>query len=168
MKALIVSDNHGRDSHLYELIEKYRHEVDLWLHCGDSEFSPQDPVFDIFKPVRGNMDWGDFPVLQVSQWHGINIMHTHGHLYGVNYGLEQIYETAVEYEAPITFYGHTHVATIEEMEGRYFINPGSLNFPRGALRIGSYAILEMGEQSAINFYTNVHERLPDLSQSLNI
>lgn len=168
MKALIVSDNHGRDAELYELIDMYDGEIDLWLHCGDSEFQPSDPVFETFNAVRGNVDWGIFPNVQVNELGGVTIVHTHGHLYGVNSGVDDLYDLAEEYGAEIVFYGHTHIPAVDELGGKYFINPGSLNFPRGHMQIGSYAVLELGAESRIDFYTNEHDWIPELSQTINI
>lgn len=114
MKALIVSDNHSQDAHLYELISKYEEEINLWLHCGDSEFQTNDPVFDYFKSVQGNMDWASFPVELVNELNGKIICHTHGHLYGVNRGVDGLNELATEEKADIVFYGHTHIAAIDK------------------------------------------------------
>ena len=46
MKILLMSDNHGRWPKVHELVEYYRPQVDLILHCGDSEFAPDDPVWE--------------------------------------------------------------------------------------------------------------------------
>ena len=37
MKVLIVSDSHGLTTELEKLMENYQDEVDLFIHCGDSE-----------------------------------------------------------------------------------------------------------------------------------
>ena len=58
MKILLMSDNHGRWPKVHELVEYYRPQVDLILHCGDSEFAPDDPVWEkVDAVVTGNNDY---------------------------------------------------------------------------------------------------------------
>lgn len=168
MKALIVSDNHGIDRDLYELMTIYEHDIDLWLHCGDSEFRLNDPVFDVFQAVLGNTDFDHFPPQEVNELAGRKIVHVHGHQHSVSFGVEGLNRLAEKENADIVFYGHTHIAKVDFMNGRYFINPGSINFPRGTLREGSYAILTLDDTPSISFFTNDHEIIEDLSQPLNL
>ncbi|OQP19103.1 YfcE family phosphodiesterase, partial [Geobacillus zalihae] len=34
MKAVIVSDSHGLTAELAEIVNRHRHEADLFIHCG--------------------------------------------------------------------------------------------------------------------------------------
>ena len=37
MKYLVVSDNHGDRQILVDLVNHFQEQVDLFIHCGDSE-----------------------------------------------------------------------------------------------------------------------------------
>lgn len=169
MKALIVSDNHYNMDSLTELINLYQGEVDLWLHCGDSEFASTDSIWNQFKTVRGNMDSGyALPLDRLEQFGDENILVVHGHNHRVRFSLDRLYELAVEQHADIVFYGHTHIARVDKIEEIYFINPGSIVQPRGALRIGSYAIYEKNKEGRfIHFYDWNHNKIEDLSTELD-
>lgn len=40
MKALFVSDNHGDRAILQKIAARFSNEVDIMLHCGDSNLEP--------------------------------------------------------------------------------------------------------------------------------
>ena len=64
MRILIVSDNHQDDTSLHDLLNIYD-DIDLWLHCGDSEFYSENELWETYRTVRGNMDWEtNFPVVR--------------------------------------------------------------------------------------------------------
>lgn len=169
MKALIVSDNHGNIQILEELIDLYQDEVDVWLHCGDSEFMSTAAIWETFKPVRGNMDTGyALPLEHLETFGDERLLVVHGHNHRVGFTLDFINELAREQTADIVFYGHTHIATVDKIKDIYFINPGSIVQPRGALRVGSYAIYEKNKDGRfIRFYDWNHNEIPELSTELN-
>ena len=84
MKALIVSDSHGLYDELHELYARHKDDVDIFIHCGDSELSQEDDVIKPYAAVQGNCDFGDdFPtdsVISLDTW---SIYVTHGHLFNV-------------------------------------------------------------------------------------
>lgn len=168
MKALIVSDNHKDEYRMQELIDIYENEIDLWLHCGDSEFAVNHPFWATFKTVRGNMDWeSQFPEVRIEELGDTTVGVLHGHKHQVKFSLDSMADVAKENGASIIFYGHTHVAKVDKMDDIFFINPGSISQPRGQLRIGSYAIYEKkGEDEFIYFYDWDHNELQELSQKL--
>ncbi len=168
MKILIVSDNHQDDTRLYDLLSIYE-DIDLWLHCGDSEFYIDNKLWDTYKTVRGNMDWENaFPEVRTEKASDFKVVVLHGHRHQVKMTNDLMLEEAEENDAKIVFYGHTHIAKVEKEQGVYFINPGSISQPRGNLRVGSYAIYEkMDEGEFITFYDWNHNELPGLSQQLN-
>lgn len=86
MKALIISDNHGDQRILERVTQQWQEQVDLMIHCGDSEMAPTLPVMQRFKvAVLGNNDWGlDYPLEQTVVTAGQRIYATHGHRYQVN------------------------------------------------------------------------------------
>lgn len=169
MKALIVSDNHADRTSLNELISIYENKIDLWLHCGDSEFMSTDSIWDVFKTVQGNMDIDySLPLERVEQFGEESVLIVHGHQQRVGATLDYLNDLADAKNADIVFYGHTHIAQMDQIEERYFINPGSIVQPRGALRVGSYAIYETNKKGRfIRFYDWNHNQLSDLSTKLN-
>ena len=116
MKALIVSDNHSNLEILEELTHIYQDEIDLWLHCGDSEFMSDDPIWDYFKTVRGNMDIDySLPVDRVEKFEDENILVVHGHNQRVGSTFDILKELAIEKKADVIFYGHTHIAKVDKI-----------------------------------------------------
>lgn len=169
MKALIVSDNHYNLESLTELTTIYKDEIDLWLHCGDSEFTSKDPIWDTFKPVRGNMDSGyALPLDRLEDFGDEKILIVHGHNHRVGFSLDRLHQLALDQGADVVFYGHTHIAKVDKIDDIYFINPGSIVQPRGDLRIGSYAIYEKNNEGRfIQFYDWNHNEMKELSTVLN-
>lgn len=169
MKALIVSDNHYNRESLTELIDLYKDEMDLWLHCGDSEFAADDPIWDTFKTVRGNMDFGvGIPPSRLVDFGEEKILVVHGHTYSVGSTMVLLKDFAEEQGADVVFYGHTHIARVDQIDGIDLINPGSIVQPRGALREGSYAIYEKNDQERfIRFFDWNHNEIKELSTVLD-
>lgn len=165
MKVLVVSDNHRDESVLEDLINIHT-DVDLWLHCGDSELGSNHPIWETFKTVQGNMDWdSNHPKIIVESLGDTTFLVLHGHQHQVKRTLSEMEREAINNDADIVFYGHSHVPKIDEMNGLYFMNPGSITQPRGDLRVGSYLIYEKNSDgTAVNFYDWNHNHLPELSQ----
>lgn len=168
MKVLIVSDNHKDEYQLEELLSIYGKEIDLWVHCGDSEFGINHPLWQTYKTVRGNMDWeSQFPEVRIETLEDTTFGILHGHKHQVKFSLDGMADVAAENNASIVFYGHTHIAEVSEQDGTYFINPGSISQPRGQLRVGSYAIYEKNnEDASIRFFDWDHNELEELSKKL--
>ncbi len=145
-RILIFSDSHGDTDRCMEIINKYRGQLDMVIHAGDTARDAEDLSYiydDIpFKYVRGNSDIvssanGDLIVL----FGGIKIFVTHGHGYKVKY--EMHYSTLVkkaqELDADLCVFGHTHIP-YTAFEGKLtVINPGSVRYG------GTYAIAEIEE-----------------------
>lgn len=168
MRYLVVSDNHGDREILVKLFEEYRGKVDAIFHCGDSELTLDDPVWEGVTVVRGNCDYqGDFPIEQVKQVGEDTIYITHGHLKNVRFGLMQLMNAAAENDANIVFFGHTHMIGCEVVKGRLFLNPGSISQPRGPLQFQAYAIVDSeADRYDIQYYGRDFQPLPDLHFSL--
>lgn len=158
MKFLVMSDSHGNLRGVMEAVRRFGKNADVIVHCGDSrneadwllQNCPQASVVC----VRGNCDWGstldNVEFLDVA---GKKIMVTHGHLYSVKYGLDNLGYAAEESGADIVFFGHTHVPTDESFGDVRLINPGSS---------GSYerscAVVEIDEKG--NVLVN-HLKIPE-------
>ncbi len=62
MRALIISDSHGWADELKKVIDRHKNEVDVMIHCGDSELEKNHPAIQGMNIVKGNCDYGDdFP-----------------------------------------------------------------------------------------------------------
>ncbi|MEH7442376.1 metallophosphoesterase [Bacillus sp. JJ1122] len=148
-KILIVSDSHG-SAELLEGIEKlHGQDVDLMIHCGDSELAEDDAAIKSFRSVRGNCDFlGDFPDEDTHVINGVKIFVTHGHLYSVKSTLGNLFYKAKEIDADIVCFGHSHVLGAEMVDDVLFINPGSIRLPR-ARKERTYIILELKDGKAM-------------------
>ncbi|MDM5315669.1 metallophosphoesterase [Fictibacillus sp. b24] len=154
-KALIVSDSHGLTDELVTLKKRFDSEVDLMIHCGDSELSTNAEELSGFVTVKGNMDYlgDDFPNEAIELLGQTCIYITHGHLYDVKMSYLSLAYRAEETGAKIACFGHSHVAEAFEREGMIFINPGSIRLPRGTFE-KTYAVLEIEEGIvSVSFYS---------------
>ncbi|MEK4028625.1 metallophosphoesterase [Pseudobacillus sp. FSL P4-0506] len=164
MKALVVSDSHGWSEILAEIKQRYEEEVDVFIHCGDSELSADDPAIEGYLVVRGNCDAEEeFPYDVVEGVKGKRIFITHGHRYDVKMSLMKLTYKAQEYGADLTFFGHSHILGAEKIGDTLFLNPGSIAMPRGR-REKTYALVETDKQQAvIRFFDDTHRELTELS-----
>jgi uncharacterized protein len=145
MKVLFVSDSHGLTAELEMLVEKHQDEVDLFIHCGDSELDPGHPALKNYVAVSGNCDFDDgFSEDIVRKIGNKTIYITHGHKYSVKSGLMRLSYKAREANADIACFGHSHILGAEMAQGILFINPGSIRLPRGR-KEKTYVIVEIVE-----------------------
>ncbi|WP_019154732.1 metallophosphoesterase [Robertmurraya massiliosenegalensis] len=150
-KVLIVSDSHGQREELSELKVRHGQDIDLMIHCGDSELSKKDDEIQAFSVVRGNCDFGnDFDTEIIKEVGELRFFVTHGHLFSVKSSLMQLQYRAEEVNADIICFGHSHVLGAEMVRGKLFINPGSLRLPRGR-RERTYVILDI-EGTTVNLH----------------
>src|SRR5699024_3191740 len=75
----------------------------------------------------------------------IKYFYTHGHRYDIKSNREVLSAHAANEDAQFAFYGHSHVALCESINGVYCINPGSISQTRGDWE-ETYAILEFDKQ----------------------
>jgi len=142
-KVLIVSDSHGLTKELKIIRERHLHEVDLMIHCGDSELMPTDKAITGYLTVMGNCDFGaEYPLETTSEVAGRKFFITHGHRYSVKSTLMTLKYKAEEYHADIVCFGHSHVLGAEVVGGTLFINPGSIRLPRERFE-KTYVILDL-------------------------
>lgn len=163
-RLLILSDNHGSEYEIRTILDEFKGKFDAMVHCGDSCMSPEYLETLVDCPlyfVKGNSDRGykgfrDHEE-EVFEFAGHICFVTHGHRYGVNWGLEELLEKGQEYSADIIFYGHTHIPDYEEYEEENVIimNPGSVTLPRQMKPQRTFLIVEFYEDGKIHpqFYT---------------
>lgn len=137
MRALIFSDSHGDEENLRWMAEQMsrRGPVNAYVHCGDGAqdfervenylltLSPQARIYG----VRGNCDYfvHDVPDQRVMRLGTVNVLITHGHLYGVKTTLSLLPRPAKELGCSVVLFGHTHRPTLEERDGILLMNPGT-------------------------------------------
>ena len=129
MKIIVVSDTHGSRDALKRVME-LNSNADVVVHCGDSrgemeEIKMRYPDKKYYE-VAGNCDFGStLPLTLTFECDGFKYMVTHGHAYNVKFGLGKLYYAAKEAGADAVFFGHTHSACDDEIEGLRLINPGA-------------------------------------------
>ena len=142
MKILVVSDTHGEIDNLRKVLTKHPN-MDLYLHAGDSELSPEE-LFP-FITVKGNRDYlCDIQKEYIHPTPFGNLIMRHI----LQYSLNDLYDKDIK----IVISGHTHKLDYRVHDGIYFINPGSLDYPRDG-SLGSYAIITLeSKQIQVKFY----------------
>ena len=121
--VLVLSDTHRNFSALEKLLPKML-ENDYVFHLGDyqADILQYRELGDKVYSVLGNCDGGgDDLVLEIEK---VKILLTHGDRYGVKSSLYKLLLRAKEVGANVVFYGHTHVASVEKIDGITFVNPG--------------------------------------------
>ena len=152
MKYLVVSDTHGWDDPIYELMEREA-PLDGLIHCGDRESDVLSKIEEQYGipvyAVQGNCDFsGRYPQM-IRLMVGSHIAYIeHGHHSGVKYELSTIAEQAKRNGADIAIFGHTHVPLDKRYQGVHLLNPGSLTFPNQASRRRTYMILTIREDGS--------------------
>lgn len=132
-RLCVFSDSHGFPDHMLRAIRK--EAPDAVFHLGDGEGDlhqvrrefPDLPVYS----VRGNCDlFSAAPALVRTEIGGKKIFAAHGHTYKVKY--DRDYQTlryaALEADARIVLFGHTHIPYHERVWGMEIVNPGSIGY----------------------------------------
>lgn len=145
-KVLVVSDSHGLTKELNMLRERHSEDVNLMIHCGDSELTPADGAISSYLTVMGNCDFGGgYPLETMAEVAGRKFFITHGHRYSVKTSLLNLKYKAQEVNADIVCFGHSHVLGAEVIGSTLFLNPGSIRLPRGCLE-KTYVILDLQDE----------------------
>lgn len=145
MLIAVVSDTHGVSKYI-SIAREYIKKADVLMHLGDNTNDIAELTRD-FKgkvyAVRGNCDFSkEYPKEQMIRLCDKNIFITHGDLYGVKYGMNNIYYRAKEVGADIVLFGHTHEHCLISEDGITFMNPGSISLPRSMGRYIGFIKLE--------------------------
>ena len=154
MRIGVISDSHG-DISLMKRVVKEMGDIDFYIHLGDF-VSDAKKVFDSskrFVVVKGNCDLTDDKEEIVLELGGHTLLATHGHQFNIKYGYNNIYYRALERDADIVLFGHTHMPISLWYQGRLFFNPGSITYPRGG-SMASYGIIEITDEGV---YPNIYE-----------
>lgn len=160
MDLLVVSDTHGRCERLAQAWERSSYAALLFLGDGLRDLDVLPPDVTV-RAVRGNCDFvgADVPVSRVEDFGSCRIFMTHGHTYGVKWGLENAISAAVAAGADVLLFGHTHQALEKTLPAGetvggtvlskplLVLNPGSLGEPRGSTP--SFATLTLQNGAAL-------------------
>ena len=153
-RYLVCSDIHGRDELLREVVRIEKDfkalivagdlQLDIY-EIGDIVMMSSSPKADLHM-VTGNCDAYEgsasmLPYKLNIEINGHKIFLTHGHRYR-NADLTMMSYAAQEDQCDIIIYGHTHAKQDVNAFGIRFINPG-------ALRNGSYAIMEVADDGEV-------------------
>jgi putative phosphoesterase len=146
MKIIVFSDSHGSVQPMLDAV--FDENPDMILHLGDLArdcIRVRQTYPDIvLRTIRGNCDGsapadGDEFVTQ-----GKRIFMTHGHLYGVKFGLGGVLNAAYVRSADVLLFGHTHMPLHETLDGLLVVNPGSIGMGKK-----TYAVLSI-EHGAVD------------------
>ncbi|MBQ9673608.1 MAG: metallophosphoesterase [Ruminococcus sp.] len=148
MKILVFSDTHGDKLSMQSAIKSHR-DADVVIHCGDGEDDVNSAKLlypdKAYYNVRGNCDWGSsLDVALELVFEGKKLFVTHGHIYNVKWGKQNLIMAAEERGADIVLYGHTHIPENEYYDGLYVFNPGSCH-GYGA----TYGVIEITEKGIL-------------------
>jgi len=118
---------------------------DVFIHLGDNiddTLKLREKLPDIpFHLVKGNVDVqtvGDSE--KVISIDNVKILLTHGHEYHVKEGLSHLVRRAIEVEADLVLFGHTHRAAIVDEQGITLMNPGQMQYHKEGQK-ASYGIV---------------------------
>jgi len=151
MRILVVSDSHGRWIRLYDVVKSVT-DADTIIHLGDGA-DDVEKCMDSIKGCRiisvaGNCDFFSHdPEIRVLTLADKRILCTHGHNYRVKMGPDRLVYAAMEQNADICLFGHTHVAECFFHEGIHFMNPGSLGSPRSG--IPTYGVVDITDAGIV-------------------
>lgn len=157
-RAIVFSDSHGDYEALERIMERHCENAELFIHLGDGEREleylryvyPEKKI--LF--VRGNCDYASSaPDYDLVDFCGKRIFFTHGYLYGVKSGTEQIVEEAHKHAADILLFGHTHLPLVERSGELYIMNPGSCSRPRSGAP--SYGVIDFTDSRIFMYTTNI-------------
>ena len=153
-KILVISDSHGFEGNVRKIIEK-NNDIDMLIHLGDFESGMeriQSMVSCETHFVPGNNDFGSGldrdKIIEVNNY---RIFLTHGHRYGVYYGMYGLYDKAVENNCDIVLFGHTHRPVVESMGDVTFANPGSISLPRQNYKEPTFMLIEFDKFGDIHY-----------------
>lgn len=130
MLLAVFSDSHGNPGPMRRAIEKVHPDHIVFLGDGvrDAEEMEREYPAIPFLILRGNCDWQIDGHAESSLFtlEGVRIFAAHGHRHGVKLSREAFWNSVFCSGSSLGLYGHTHYPLIEEDEGRYLMNPGSV------------------------------------------
>ena len=133
LRAAVFSDTHTHTARMLEAVRRL--EPDVLIHLGDHArdaevLRAQFPALPLYV-VHGNCDFSrDAPDRLVIELGPVKALLCHGHVYGVNWGVDRLVYAAQEAGAKLALFGHTHEALNVEIGAVQVLNPGSAGLGR--------------------------------------
>ena len=129
MKLLVLSDSHGHIGRMQLAVEQVMPDAVAHLgdHIGDTRKLSEKYPDIAFYMVKGNCDLdaiGEKELFYTLE--GFKVFMAHGHTYKVKNGLTAFAHRALELNADIALFGHTHIAMARHAHGIWFMNPGQM------------------------------------------
>ncbi|WP_138203810.1 metallophosphoesterase [Haloimpatiens lingqiaonensis] len=148
MRIGIISDTH-RDLTCISKLEDVFKEIDMIIHLGDNVRDVEELSSHFKCPfinVKGNCDFTNkVPDEIVEEIGGKRFLITHGHKYDVKWGIDRLRYRALELQADIVLFGHTHCSMNQYIDNTWYVNPGSPSLPRDSSKTVGIIRIE-GEQ----------------------
>lgn len=140
MKIMVVSDTHGNYLAPLGLLDDS--SIELLVHLGDeiADAKVLEPLLDVpLLKIPGNCDHGATEPRELLETiAGKRFFITHGDIYRVKNGLENLVRKAAFHKAAVVLFGHTHTPCVLKQDGILLVNPGTLMAGSDAK---SYAII---------------------------
>ena len=148
--VIVISDSHGNKADVDKLRPLVA-ENDYIIHLGDGANDMVDLYREFPDKVyvcNGNCDgWGSR--IAGDEWEievgNHKIFCCHGHKYRVKSTLEELKREARARGCDIALYGHTHEKRIDEEEGLFVVNPGTMS----KYAYKSYCYLVLTDQKVV-------------------
>ncbi len=143
MRIAVLSDTHGNRALAVSSLDIHG-DFDFIIHLGDTtddaEIIGLALECDIIT-IAGNCDAGEkYPRSAAMEIAGKRFFFCHGDRFHVKSGLDGLYQKALAAGADVVLYGHTHIPSIEEINGIMFVNPGTM---KAGTRNPTMGILEI-------------------------
>ena len=153
MKTIaVLSDTHGNVGAI-ERIMPVLEGCDLVVHLGDC-FTDMSAFRERLKSklicVRGNCDFSTEEKVKTVDIEGKRLLFTHGDLFGVKGSLTRLSYFAEEKQADAVFFGHTHEAMCERVNGILYVNPGAISRMSACKSFAFVTVSERGVLCNIN------------------
>lgn len=129
MKIAVMSDTHGNVRMAVNALKKVE-RIDRLIHLGDHYQDAMEMGKKIgvsIEAVAGNTDTDAYPSVsreKIIELDRIRIFITHGDIYKVKQGIDCLLEKAIEENAQVVLFGHTHFPLKQRIGKILFVNPG--------------------------------------------
>jgi len=145
--ALVMADTHGHKARIALALQRFS-DVDMIFHLGDYSRDAELVRTMTHKPVfsvRGNCDISSTAEAELLlTFEGVRVLLVHGHRQNVKSSLLNLGLYALELEANIALFGHTHMPTEQYYQNVLLYNPGSLGEPRNGRPSAGLLTLDQG------------------------
>jgi len=144
----VLSDTHGDLLSIESALTRLG-SLDALVHAGDYYRDGERLALKLPIPVIavvGNCDARRHPLEEIVELAGKKFFVTHGHLYGVKNGTQNLVREARRRRADVVVFGHTHVPVLFSELGMVFVNPGSTHSGRRGAAPACSLIIITGTQ----------------------